>query len=207
MDASDDVTGWMLRLADGSETAARLLWEKYFNRLVRFVRTRFSDLPRRTADEEDFVLSAMDSFCQGLQKGQFRALTNRDDLWKLLVTITARKTRAERRRHRAVKRGQGRVRGESVFGQAGRAADEDRGIGEILGSEPTPELACMLAEQCRTLLDELKDETLRQIALYRLEGYSAAEIAAKLGCVRRTVERKLERIRGKWAHAQSACQS
>lgn len=203
MDDSDDVTGWMLRLTDGSETAARLLWEKYFDRLVRFLETRLPDLPRRTADEEDFVLSAMDSFCRGLKKGQFRALTSRDDLWKLLMTITARKARAERRRHHTVKRGEGRVRGESAFLQLGRLEDDHLGIGEVLGNAPTPELACLLAEECRRLLDGLDDETLRKIALCRLEGYSAEEIAAKLGCVRRTVERKLERIRDKWGQMKA----
>jgi DNA-directed RNA polymerase specialized sigma24 family protein len=48
------------------------------------------------------------------------------------------------------------------------------------------------------LLDQLPDEMLRQVALLTLEGYQPKEIAEKLGCVRRTVERKLERIRDIW---------
>jgi DNA-binding CsgD family transcriptional regulator len=39
---------------------------------------------------------------------------------------------------------------------------------------------------------------LQQVAQLTLEGYSIQEIADKLGCVRRTVDRKLERIRDKW---------
>lgn len=69
----------------------------------------------------------------------------------------------------------------------------------MLGEEPTPELACMVAEDCRLMLDGLEDETLRQVALLTLEGYNIQEIAEKLGCVRRTVDRKLERIREKWS--------
>jgi len=52
------------------------------------------------------------------------------------------------------------------------------------------------------MLDQLQDETLRQIALWTLEGYRTEEIADKLGCVRRTSERKLERIREIWGTVQ-----
>ena len=55
----------------------------------------------------------------------------------------------------------------------------------------------MVAEDCRLLLDRLDDETLRRVALWTLEGYGTQEIAEKLGCVRRSVERKLERDSGK----------
>ena len=48
----------------------------------------------------------------------------------------------------------------------------------------------------------LKDPGLRQIALWKLEGYTNPEIAAKLDCTVRTVERKLERIRAYWEKAK-----
>ena len=38
----------------------------------------------------------------------------------------------------------------------------------------------------------LKDPGLRQIALWKLEGYTNPEIAAQLDCTVRAVERKLE---------------
>ena len=34
--------------------------------------------------------------------------------------------------------------------------------------------------------------------LWKMEGYTVEEIAEKLGCVQRTVERKLRVIRGLW---------
>ena len=102
-------------------------------------------------------------------------------------------------RQRAVKRGQGKVRGESVFLKIGDADQEQAGIEQILGHEPTPELANMMAENCEALLSSLDDDSLRDIALLKLEGYTNEEIAAKLECVSRTVERKLERIRDKWS--------
>ncbi len=50
-----------------------------------------------------------------------------------------------------------------------------------------------------TLLDLLRDETLREIAVMRIEGYSVEEIATKLGIGMRSIERKLQLIRTKWS--------
>jgi DNA-directed RNA polymerase specialized sigma24 family protein len=126
-------------------------------------------------------------------------LEDRDDLWKLLVTITARKIYAQRRRATTEKRGGGKVRGESVFQRRDSEDDVQGGMAAILGNEPTPELANMLVENTQRCLECLDDENLREIAQLRLEGWTNDEIAKKQSCVRRTVERKLERIREKWS--------
>ena len=44
----------------------------------------------------------------------------------------------------------------------------------------------------------LDDETLRVVAVMKLEGHSHAEIAGRLRCSVRTVERKLALIRERW---------
>jgi DNA-directed RNA polymerase specialized sigma24 family protein len=54
------------------------------------------------------------------------------------------------------------------------------------------------SRQFQELLDSLEDSTLQQIALWRMDGLSNSEIAWKMGCVIRTVERKIERIRLIW---------
>jgi DNA-directed RNA polymerase specialized sigma24 family protein len=195
----EEVTQWINKLGRGDPRAAQILWEKYFDRLVNFARRKMEGIPRRASDEEDVALSAMHSFCQGMAKHRFDQVNDREDLWKLLITITARKACAQRRRQFTEKRGGGQVRGESVFLRADPGEGRDEGIGAVLGEEPTPELACMVAEDCRRMLDGLEDETLRQVALLTLEGYNIQEIAEELGCVRRTVDRKLERIREKWS--------
>jgi DNA-directed RNA polymerase specialized sigma24 family protein len=67
---------------------------------------------------------------------------------------------------------------------------------------PTPERAAQTAEECRRLLAALGDAELRRIALWKLEGYSNEEIAARMGDGEGrslpTVERKLARIRRRW---------
>jgi DNA-directed RNA polymerase specialized sigma24 family protein len=60
-----------------------------------------------------------------------------------------------------------------------------------------------VAEECQRLLDSLPDDTLRLLALGKLEGYSNAELAQPLGCSLTTVGRKLERIRHAWQRLQN----
>lgn len=67
-----------------------------------------------------------------------------------------------------------------------------------MSREPSPEFAAMLADECRHLLEALRDETLHWVSLLRMEGYSDPEIATWLGRGLRTVGRKLELIRKSW---------
>src|SRR4029079_8585556 len=95
------------------------------------------------------------------------------------------------------KRGGGAVRGDSAL--AGRPDDEGpAGADRLPGAEPTPAFAAHAAEECRRLLDLLGDEGLRSVALWKMEGYTNAEIATRLGCVESTVERRLKVIRSLW---------
>ena len=53
----------------------------------------------------------------------------------------------------------------------------------------------MLNEALERRLQSLADPELREIALWRLEGYTNGEIAGRLDCTERSVERRLSRIR------------
>ena len=56
-----------------------------------------------------------------------------------------------------------------------------------------------MAEECRRLLDRLGNPELRELAVWKMEGYTNDEIAAKISRSLRTVERKLRLIRDTWA--------
>jgi DNA-directed RNA polymerase specialized sigma24 family protein len=192
------VTHWIGLLKAGDVAAAQPLFERYFARLVELARSRLRGARRRVADEEDVALSAFDSFCRGAGAGHFPRLTDSADLWKLLVVITARKAADLRAHEKARKRGGGAERGESALLLPGDDGAVKRGIEEVIGTEPTPEFAAQVAEQCRTLLDALADDTQRSIAVWKMEGFTSKEIAARFNCSLSTVDRKLDLIRSTW---------
>ena len=106
-------------------------------------------------------------------------------------------------RERTAQRDGGGIRGESAFNRQGES--DEIGIAQVVGDEPTPEFAVQVTEEYRRLLDLLEDETLKTVAQWKLEGYYNDEIAQKLDCVPRTVERKLHRIRIIWEEEPQRC--
>jgi DNA-directed RNA polymerase specialized sigma24 family protein len=69
---------------------------------------------------------------------------------------------------------------------------------EIVGPEPTPEFVAQVTEECQRLLRKLNDAELERVALWKMEGFTNDEIAGKLRCAPRSVERKLRLIRTTW---------
>ena len=69
------------------------------------------------------------------------------------------------------------------------------GFDDLKDDGPTPEEAALLAEEVETLLGRLPDPALRQLAVWKLEGYTNAEIAQMQGRSLTTVERRLAIIR------------
>jgi RNA polymerase sigma factor (sigma-70 family) len=196
---SDDISIWLDRLVQGDPMAADVIWRCYWEKLVTIARQKLKTSRRRVADEEDVALSAFNSFCRGAADGRFPDLKDRLDLWKILVTITARKASAQHRREHAQKRGDRDVRGESVFGHAENESGD--GIEDFVALEPSPEFAAMAVEQCAHLLAKL-NESQRKIALLRLEGYRLSEIADQMDCVPATVRRQIHQIQMKWTEEE-----
>jgi DNA-directed RNA polymerase specialized sigma24 family protein len=198
MSGDGSISLWLPRLKAGDGVAVQKLWEGYFQRLVALARAKLRGAPRRAEDEEDAALSAFDSFCRGAEAGRFPQLYNRDDLWRLLVMITARKAYDLAERAGRRKRGGGQVRGDSALLDAA-AGDAHRGWEEVAGDEPSPEFAAQAVEEYRRLLGQLDDDGLRSIAVWKMEGLTNREIADRLGCAVPTVERRLRLIRKTWA--------
>ena len=126
MSSDGSITRWIGQLQAGDPAAAQPLWEHYFHLLVDLARHKLGAKPH-AADQEDVALSAFDSFCRGLKRGRFPDLHDRDNLWKLLVVLTARKASHLIRDEQRLKRG---------GGQTAAAAQE---LEQVASQEPTPE--------------------------------------------------------------------
>jgi RNA polymerase sigma factor (sigma-70 family) len=176
------------------DLAALLIWRRYFRDLLELARNNLNKRVRRREDEEDVLQSMYKSFCLRQQRGEFD-LAGRDALWKLMVTITLRKARN-------VAKAQGREKRDIGREQTMPADDEARSANWALeqmdAAGPSPAEAAVLNEALERRLAALADPELRQIALWRLEGYTNREIADRLDMTERSVERRTERIRNKW---------
>lgn len=188
MPGNESVSHWIGGVKDGDSEAALELWNRYFERLVRAIHRDLRGQRRAASDEEDIALSVFESFCRAAEDGRFPDLRERHDLWRLLLRMAARKVIDKRRHDRRQRRGGGRFI---------QSLNRDDAVIEVIGNEPSPELAAMMKESLERLLSHLGDGPLRDIAIARLEGETNADIARRLKCSERTVERRLHLIREK----------
>jgi RNA polymerase sigma factor (sigma-70 family) len=201
MESADSVVqlAQLLRSDDPAvrDMAASLIWQRYFRDLLNLARNNLDRRVRVRADEEDVVLSMFRSFCARQGRGEYD-LKDRDDLWRLLVTITLHKAMNLARDHHRARRDVARERTLPA------ATDEDGScpgwaLEQMDAGSPSPAEAFSLNEALERRLEALGDSELRQIALWRLEGYTNGEIADRLDRTERSVERRMKRIRSKWS--------
>jgi hypothetical protein len=173
--------------------AASRLWSRYMAHLLALARARLSPAIRRREDEHDVVQSMYASFCARQQRGDFE-LSDRHDLWRLLVEVTMNKARKAAVKHSRRKRDYRReddpkTNDDNDAAPLERAAD----------LSPTPDDVAQFDEGLRLRLETL-DEPFRRLALWKLAGYTHAEIAGPemMDCSIRAVERKVAIIRKLW---------
>lgn len=177
------------QLQRGDPSAAEQLWMRFHPRLVALARKCLQGRPQAVADADDAVQSAFASFCHRVRGGQF-TIGDRDDLWNLLGLITKRKARAQVRRELAGRRGGGRTLDEGALVRPnGSPLSLDEATGELAPGEFDLHVS--------ELLEQLEPQV-REIAICRLMGFHNREIATKLDCTERKVERKLQLIRLTW---------
>jgi DNA-directed RNA polymerase specialized sigma24 family protein len=183
-----------LRSPDGPmrDEAARVIWERFSPRLKLLVRRHLDNRIFRREDEHDVLQSMFASFCAGQSKGS-KAPASREELWRLLVRITMCKVVNTAHRHLAERRDIRRERGESK-GDAEDNRFPKWMLDHVDRSQPSSEERIAVVEEIQRLLQMLPED-LRQILVWRLEGFTNTEIAAMIGRTVRSVELKLNLIR------------
>lgn len=193
----DSVTAWLRQFSQGDQAAARKLWDRYGPQLIELARRRYPGAFNATADEEDLVQSVFRGLWSGAVAGRCDSVQDRDALWWLLLAITRHKAQHRRtHQHRQKRCEETRPLHETHGGDSGAASNFDL----IDEDQPPADLLMILDEEQQRLLAQLRDDVLRSIALWKLEGYSHDEIASKLDVSGRTVMRKVNLIRECWAH-------
>jgi RNA polymerase sigma-70 factor (ECF subfamily) len=187
MAGSNSFANLMARLRSGDDEAAREVFERFVRKLVVLARNQFDAAMRRKVDAEDVVQSAYKSFFVRYGEGKLE-VQDWGNLWGLLTLITLRKCLDQVAYHRAERRN---VRREA---NAQPGAEGAEPWWQAVSREPTPEEAMMLAE---TIEQQLRDLPVLERPIFELslQGYTAREIADRLGRAERSVRRLRELVR------------
>ena len=181
-------------LRQSDEQAVLALWRRYGMRIENLAKPWMAGISPGVGDAEDVAQSAFHAFCRAASDGRALELINRDDLWRLLATIS---------RHKATDR----IRRELRIRRGGQAEITHLGLEAAADDSPAPSEAAALDDELNRLfaqIDAHGDPTLRVVATLRLEGASNEEIAEHLGCTPRTVQRKLQLIERMWLQRTAA---
>jgi len=195
--SEEPITDLLVALRDGQSEAADRLWSIYYHLMCELADRRIGKMPNQLVDQEDVALSAFKSFCVGVREGRFPTLKDREGLWPLLIALTMRKTVDAIRYETRQKRGGGKAGKSLGMAKLDRTVDVLSSVSE----EPRPEVTTEIHDLLQRLLQNLRqmgDDRLEEIVQWRIAGYSNQEIAGKLGCVVRTVERKIRLIEDCW---------
>jgi len=198
MSNEDPVTIWLEELKDGEDSAAQKIWNHFAVRLYVAARKKLRPDSRRVYDEEDVAQSAFHSFCKGIAAGRFPDLDDRDNLWRLLMVITSRKVSQRHRFDQQQCRDVRRTDTDNSFLNVASVKGGGESLEQLHTCELPPEFAAEFSDLCGHMFERLEDPQLQRIGWLKIEGCNDAEIADQLNCSRRTVKRKVERIRRTW---------
>jgi RNA polymerase sigma factor (sigma-70 family) len=173
----------LLRIEAGDNAAARVLFDRYVERLVSLARTRVGARLRRRIDAEDVVQSAYRSFFVHAENREFK-LSEAGDLWRLLARITLNKLYSQVEKHTAARRNM--LREDSQANAVAGPVSEEPIAAEVIG----------LAEQLQIIANSLTGAE-RDVLREHLSGESVDAIAATIHKSPRTVRRLLEQTRNK----------
>jgi DNA-directed RNA polymerase specialized sigma24 family protein len=185
MPVAGSVSQWIAQVKRGDAEALAALHRRYWPNLVNLARGKIRGTPVRSADEEDVAQTAFIAFYNHASAGRLPRLENRHQLLALLSTIIAHDAVNRIKHEFTRKAGGGKVASLSPL--------------EVLVAdhEYTPLQEAVLADCYVHYLGLLPDEV-RPFAELHLAGFTNEEIGQKLGCVKRTVIRKLNLVRETW---------
>lgn len=202
MTNSDSFAGLLKQVKTGDQDAVARLWRQFYEPLKQLAGRKLTQRDRRTRDEEDLALSALNAFYKCIEEDRYSSIVDEDDVWRLLVSIVERKTIDHLRYQYAERRGKGQTGGESIFlkryNALGNAAT---GISQFPDHALHHEFQVEFLDQLNAILDKLDDPELRLIVNARIAGFTNTQIAEQIGKSVSSVERKMRLTRDIWRKA------
>lgn len=185
MSVVGSVSQLIAQAKDGDEFALAELHERYWPALVNIARGRLKGAPIRDRDAEDVAQTAFIALYQNLKANRLPDVGNRLQLLALLSHIVACRAINEIKRVMTQKQGGGQV----VTGSP---------IDLLVRSDEHSPIQKAILNDCYHYYVNGLSNNLRPIAELHLAGFTNREIAQKLNCVERTVERKIALLRVRW---------
>ncbi|MEM9826965.1 MAG: ECF-type sigma factor [Planctomycetota bacterium] len=190
----DSVVWWVQRLCSGDERAASEIWDRFFQRLAAEAKSQLSNRQLRVSDQDDLASGVLAALCDAAVNGRLPKLDSSEDIWRMLLAWMRNDVIDHVRHNNRQKRGDGKVRGDSIFaGQSGSA-----GFDQFMTDVPTPQTVVELKLAWCEFVETLRDDKLRHIATSLVRGKTRKEIAEQLGVTSRTVDRKVDLMYQLW---------
>ena len=166
------------RFRGGDDDAATQLYLRYAGRLRAMAAAQAAPELASRFDPDDIVQSVFRTFFRRAAAGEYAA-PGGDELWKLFLIIGLNKVRATAAHHKAAKRDIRQTAGGDALDAAAGSREENLRVLELTIEE---------------LLAPLPP-THREIIELRIAGHEVADIAARTGRAKRSVERILHEFR------------
>jgi RNA polymerase sigma factor (sigma-70 family) len=183
------VTEWVLAETQGFD-ASRKLWERYLSEVVRACEARLTPNQRRSISAEDLAQEVFRDFFLGLRSQGFKRLRDREDVRQILAMLVERISIDQWRRHAAVHAGSGEVRLFSEL-ESACAIESGHSFDNLVARPTAPSDEAELRQLLLTLVPDLTDPEMQDIACDRIMGFSIEEIARERSLTEHRVSRKL----------------
>jgi hypothetical protein len=186
-----------------SQCAARAAYQDFLDRLIGLARARLACYGRSTPGERSETYDGSRRLLEGIRMDRLVSVDDEQDLW-LILMVQADRAMVERARQRDASH-------DETGGGAGQYHlhwQADATGSKIVGPEPTLTFAAQILEEIESSLNRLDEASqptgqvdaghLKTIAVMRLQRYTNREIAHALGCVERTVDRRIAIVKRIW---------
>jgi RNA polymerase sigma-70 factor (ECF subfamily) len=185
-------TDFAERLLANEDEAATELLERYSKRIVRIAGEQLGRRLATKVDPEDVLQSVLRTFYRRLGTGEVE-LRDWASLSGLLSLLTLRKCQRQAERFGTA--------GRDVKREVSLSSPPDRTAIVIPDREPTPAEVAIYTELVETMLARATDRDRLIIGLL-FAGTAVDDVAAEVGCSRRTVYRTVAWIRGELVSAE-----